>query len=455
MKFFAQKKDGWFLGRGYRHFDHPLSFKTAKKFVISPRKVAQHNFHPLLSYTKTVRRFKGFDEKGEGIVDNKERLICYACHKDAQIFAYYAHKLEEKYKSLRIKLGIDNCVLAYRSGKGNNISMANSAFEEIKNRQSCSVMAFDISGFFDNIDHKNLKKNWCRVLEKKELPEDHYNIFRSITHFSRVDLKECLNALNLSETELLGSTKPLCNDEDFHLKICGRHPSYKKLIINNQEPYKNRDESTKWKNFGIPQGTSISALLSNIFMIDFDCAMQELALDLGATYLRYSDDILFICSTSQEDQIKKAVVTNIEKQGAKLKINESKTEIGRFEHSDNGLICSVKKGDKWVPGHIQYLGFYFDGQRKLLRHNTIARFQRKRKYMVRSARRKAKKFRKNKIRSKKLYSDLTTIGKKSMPSYAVRAAKLMKEDAIKKQIKNNVHDLNELIKQENDKLNNL
>src|SRR5579862_5899595 len=133
------KKDGWFISRGYRHFDYPLNFLTAKKIVTSIDKVKNHNFWPLLSYQKCERRFKGFKSDGTSRVRHKNRLICYATHLDAQIYAYYANTLEARYAALRRELGIDDCVLAYRSGKGCNIHMANAAFEEIKKRRSCIV----------------------------------------------------------------------------------------------------------------------------------------------------------------------------------------------------------------------------------------------------------------------------------------------------------------------------
>lgn len=77
--------------------------------------------------------------------------------------------LEKLYSSLRKETGIDECVLAYRPSKGCNIHMANEVFEEIKQRNNCLVLSFDISGFFDSIDHKKLKKqgNKLHINERK------------------------------------------------------------------------------------------------------------------------------------------------------------------------------------------------------------------------------------------------------------------------------------------------
>lgn len=51
---------------------------------------------------------------------------------------------------------------------------------------------------------------------------------------------------------------------------------------------------------GIPQGTPISALLSNIYMVDFDLKAKEIIDRLGGKYYRYCDDMLFI--TQPENQ---------------------------------------------------------------------------------------------------------------------------------------------------------
>ena len=443
------KKEGWFAGRTYRHFDHPLNFKSAQK-AVTPKSVKNHAFRPLISYEMSVRRFKGFNKDGSSNVSHKDRLICKAAHKDSQIFAWYAHELENKYATLRKELGIDDCVLAYRSGKGCNIHMANKAFEEVKRRNACSVIAIDISGFFDNIDHKKLKEKWCQVIGNDSLPEDHYKVFKAITRFSRVDQQQCLQALGLEGRDLKKSTKRLCSDKEFHQKICKRNQEEKSLVMLNADG-KNEDGSINWRSYGIPQGTPISAVLSNIFMIDFDLKMTAFANEIGGTYWRYSDDILVICPQNLEERAEQYVTELLQAQGKKLKINNTKTEVSRFEITGNNkFICSVRNKDgKWQKGRMQYLGFYFDGVRKMLRHQTIARYQRKMKYAVRNARRTALKFKKDKIRSKGLYRDLTDIGNRSMPAYAKRAGKAMSDENITKQLNSHRKKLTAYIEEQN------
>jgi len=127
--------------------------------------------------------------------------------------------------------------------------MANAAFEEVKKHDACSVIAIDISGFFDNLDHKKLKEKWCQVLGKNSLPDDHYKAFKAVTRFSRIDQKECLEALNLEEKDLKKSTKRLCSDKEFHQKICKRGLKEQSLIILNADE-KNENESINWRDYG-------------------------------------------------------------------------------------------------------------------------------------------------------------------------------------------------------------
>ncbi|MFK5281447.1 hypothetical protein ACI3PL_17985, partial [Lacticaseibacillus paracasei] len=51
---------------------------------------------------------------------------------------------------------------------------------------------------------------------------------------------------------------------------------------------------SKKHEIGIPQGTSMSAVLANVYMIPFDHAMKTLAQSYGGIYRRYSDDFVLL-----------------------------------------------------------------------------------------------------------------------------------------------------------------
>src|SRR5690606_13844326 len=84
-----------------------------------------------------------------------------------------------------------------------------------------------------------------------------------------------------------------------------RHAKQKNLRICTSEQFRNQVRATGMvvtnkEGCGIPQGSPISALLSNIYMIGFDAAMQAYATKQGGSYRRYCDDILLVLPQSKE-----------------------------------------------------------------------------------------------------------------------------------------------------------
>ena len=124
----------------------------------------------------------------------------YASHLDAHIYAYYSQQvIEPLYESLlKENTEIDQSVIAYRSipiaegekGSKNNIHFAKDVFDEVRRRENCVAILYDIENFFPTLDHKKLKLAWANALGKKSLPKDHYNLFKSVTKFSFVNLND-------------------------------------------------------------------------------------------------------------------------------------------------------------------------------------------------------------------------------------------------------------------------
>lgn len=219
------KIDGWYEKKKYPHFDLPLSYEHAQALVSNHQKIPSHSFHPFLAYEKETRRFKGRDKR-TGTLDSsvKKRPIKYAAHKDGYIYSYYAKKISESYEARVNALGIDLNVIAYRSGKGNNVDFAKAAFDEIDRRGSCVAIALDISGFFDNIDHNNLKKEWCATIGQPKLPDDHFALFKSLTRWSEVNRDDCFARLkeHIPIFDHKNPPWPICNDNDFRRIIKGK-----------------------------------------------------------------------------------------------------------------------------------------------------------------------------------------------------------------------------------------
>ena len=406
-----EKRDGWYIRRHYRHFDLSLNFDDALALVSKPTAVAAHSFYPFLAYEKEERQLKRVHMRDKS--HKKKRPIRYAAHTDGYIFSYYAKQLAELYKNKLQALDLQEGVLAYLKGNGSNIEFARDAFNEVEKRDACVAITFDISSFFDSLDHALLKRRWCELLGQQTLPDDHYKIFRAITQYSYAQCDACYAALGIDEKNV--PTRLVKDAREYREKIRGN-----KLVITNNS------------SFGIPQGSPISALLSNIYMLSFDEKMQQMANKVGGYYRRYSDDILWICDAQHQAQIVALVQNEIKKMGAQLAIND-KTTITHFSRNATGQLEA--KGDRF-----QYLGFEFDGRQRLVRSSTLSRFWRRATYGVRYAKNRAKKAAKSsgnaKVFKRKLYRKFSHLGQSNFIQYAYRANEVIKgNSSIRGQVK--------------------
>lgn len=397
--------------RRYLHFDEPVRPQKVLGVVSNPKLVEKWQFLPLLQAPVITRKVKR-DTLGNLCRSNKERPICYASHKDAALYEYYSHLLNVQYENLLSISGFSDSVTAFRVGLGKcNIHFASTAFTEISSRSTCTVLAFDIKGFFDSLDHDLLKRMWCKVLGVDKLPPDHFQVFRSVTKYAYVDRDALYNRLSISKNNPRAhSRRQICSISEFRDVVRAE-----RFIKKNENCY------------GIPQGLPISAVLSNIYLYDFDDHIESSCKDMGAVYFRYCDDILIIAPSSKSANIKDLVNTEVAK--VKLTIQEAKTSI-------HGFVA----GEKVKGKPLQYLGFTFDGKNKLLRNAGITRYYARMRAAVRLAdkTRKANDKRlmiKTKIKTKKIFKKFTYLGKKTYLSYAFRSSELMGDNGIKAQVK--------------------
>lgn len=383
-------KTPWFRRRTYAHFDLPCSEAEAVALADDPTRVCQHAFYPFIAFELSMRRFRG------GVVrPKKKRPLRIAAHRDSHIFARYAWHLGLAYESAIKGTDLEKCVLAYRRGRGSTIDFANEAFNEIVRQKDCVAVALDLQSFFDNIDHHVLKQQWARVIGVVQLPADHYAVYRAMTRYAWVDRAACFAALGIDEDDV---PRPLCDAAAFRARIRGAG-----LIQINKKP------------FGIPQGSPMSAVLSNIYMLPFDEAMSATAKKIGGFYRRYCDDILWIVKPEYRDFIVEEVGESLKLQGGELHINSAKTTVSAF------VWGSLATGDPL----LQYLGFTFDGSVRRLRPQTLSKFWRKVVYGVRAAKRRARKAAlkggDGRLYKRKIYRRFTHLGKRNFLTYARRA----------------------------------
>lgn len=461
------KVRSWLKPRGYVHFTKKITREDhgfLHGFVSNPKTVAEHSFFPLIHKPIITRRYKsvsiaGKSTKAHSYIDPssgkkkstaKKREIFYSTHLDAYVYSYYCQEVLSPLFEAEIAKtpGLTDCVSAYRkipvypgaTNNKNNIHFADDVFKFIKGYGECVAMTFDVSKFFDSLNQKKLKQAWCSLLDRKSLPDDHHNIFKSLTRASYVEYYAVLKEFGIKNQNKLRSNKNIsfCNDaNEFRKRV-----RTKGLI--KQHPHMNDDG----EYVGIPQGTPISAFLSNLYLLEFDKMMrQEIEINLGGLYRRYSDDIVIVCRPKFAKAAKKQVMNGISEK-FDLTINEDKVETSTFKHEGPKLVCDIP---------LVYLGFEFDGQRALIKSASISKFYRQLKRAVKSQARKAlhNKLALNgtedtaRIFKHDLYKSFSHLGSKGQDRnfivYAYEAARIMKEDGIRKQLTQAWPNLNEEI----------
>ena len=413
------KQKDWFKPRGYLHIDNKIKSEN-RGFIVGmiqdPNYVAHHAFMPLLYKTVKQRRYKAIekDEDGVSVSSHKKlnekgfkestaklRPIHYASHIDSQIYAYYANQIiAPRYESILKEQGkLSECITAYRkilSPDGlknkNNVHFANDIFEEIKRRGECAAVAFDIKSFFSSLDLRILKERWQFVMGTDKLDEAHYNIFKSVTAFRYIHLDELrIKGKGFDEKRIANYRQ--CGIESFFGDLQELRDKIKSREIHVQKNYFRNKQTNKPE--GIPQGLPISAILANLYMLEFDKEIYtKLVIDRDCYFRRYSDDIVVVCKVELIDEVIKIVSDTIKGEKANLRIADEKTEICKFKNiiiGDQERLQVYKSNGKEFKENVPfvYLGFEFYGYQKLLKSASLARFYRRMKESVRKHSRRA------------------------------------------------------------------
>jgi len=437
----SRKVEENFAAKRYQHFDHRFDFPRQKdkirRLVADPELLAAHPFLPLLKVIIKTPRFRYNEKKAKLALGIKTRPISFAGHFDTYIYSYYASALNDRYQDYIHREDFDETVLAYRTdleGKC-NIQFSRDAFREIQKRGSCAAVALDIKGYFDSIDHRLLKEKWRKVLGVEELPPDQYAIYRSLTRYAYVNKNTFLRHFGIHLRKL--ERKPTLLH---HLGTGSFQEKFQVLRDTNiivKSSSHALTEDGKKRYYGIPQGLAISALLSNVYLIDYDQMMSKKAKDEGFYYRRYCDDILIVCDIGRGQELQQFAVDAIE--SYHLTIQEKKQELIYLMPNSKGEIRAFN-GRKLMEDHptlqtpeeeqryyksLQYLGFEFNGQDSFIRAGSISRYHRKMKgrilktvYMAYSENAKG-----DRIFLQKLYHRYSHLGKRNFPRYAYTAAK--------------------------------
>ena len=342
--------------KGYTHFDtRKKDYWNYLAKIKNPKWIERHAFYPFIHYQEEKKKFNGTE-----LITKSPRDIRYSAHIDRYIYEYYNEKLSIKYNKYAKNIGVNQASIAYRTNlHKSNIHFSRDVFKFLHNKKDAFIMVADFSNFFDNLDHRYLKERLKEVLGVETLPNDYYKVFKSITKYSYIEYEDILHELNLTHKELTKLKKEQLFETEEFRKFKKNH------IHTNRESY------------GIVQGSAISSVMSNIYMIKFDKQINDLVTSNDGIYRRYSDDIIIVIP----DISKATILYN--------KIMNIKSDIPRLDLSPEKTKCFIKQNDnikevnifekKIVKDNtiINYLGFSYNGTTVKIREKTVSKYFRK------------------------------------------------------------------------------
>ena len=334
----------------YAHFDLrvSLSMPSIRKYVMDRTKIVTHSFYPFIHFEKKNSRY---GKKGP----KKPRELYYCSHLDRCVYQRYAFLLNYQYNIWACENNIDDVAIAYRDSLGkNNIDFAKDAFDAIRSFPQCFILVGDFTNFFDNLEHQYLKKMMCEVLGVERLPQDYFSVFKNITRFSSWDWKDIVKAAGENIAER-GVRKKI---------------NSKETVLTKEQFQKNKKDIKKnISGVGVPQGSPISAVLSNIYMIKFDKDIKRYVICKGGIYMRYSDDFIIVLPYERDAEIAdftSYIFSYVESMKGLIDLQKEKTSC--YTYKDE----VIYEGDQ--PSSINYLGFLFDGKSIRIRPRAITKY---------------------------------------------------------------------------------
>lgn len=377
-----------FVGQRNLHFDGKISLKdieAGSHYITNTLQdgdlLAKHKYLPFIRNDRREREYKYKPYSShlpheERYPTVKNRKLMYASHKDACIYSFYNYSIGRKYEKMLASSGIEDNVTAYRSiprshtdyrGKS-NIELSTEAFGFLKGSRPLAVLTMDIEHFFDNLEHEFLKEAWLHVVGRNSLLNDEATLLKTLTDFRYVIKDEVFKSLGFQKKGNGAWRLPqktmqrgiICTPSEFseHIKKEG-------LIRKNKS------------GKGIPQGSPVSGLLANIYLIKFDIYMANLVEGHNnGLYRRYSDDILIIASPEKIADLYKSAADMIGRQ--KLRLKQSKTECFLWNPEGQGFLNITDRVDEHAKNTAKtqpsYLGMQYSGNSNpYIKSSTIIR----------------------------------------------------------------------------------
>lgn len=338
----------------YTHFDVKKHHKDYENRVENVAWVSKHGFYPFIHFSMKFNKYTN-DPQGKKYIKSKERDIFYAAHIDRYIYEYYGNRLNNKYNRYLKMNGISRVSTAYRNctpGKC-NIDFAKEVFEFIVKCEAAYIYVGDFTKFFDNLDHKYLKGKIKSVVGEESLDAADYAIYKNLTRFSYIEADDIEHETGMLRRDM--------RDLEKYFETAEFQAVKRKHLKKNTKDYQ------------IPQGSSISAVYANVYMVDFDKKINDFITAHKGMYRRYCDDIIMVIPMSEdnllrgEDKKITDFVYRVRDEIPRLDLNPEKTEHFFYE---NGVLEKIM-GESNL---INYLGFTFDGKNVRIRDKSLFKF---------------------------------------------------------------------------------
>ncbi|WP_159434545.1 reverse transcriptase/maturase family protein [Limosilactobacillus caccae] len=368
LREYLQRKNLKRTATTYKHFDKPLSnnirCKIINEIIQNNNYVSSYRHLPFIEFPIVFQKYNRKKRKY-----NKTRIISLPSHHDAFLYKIYSKILYKSYEYYLTQNKLSEIPIAYRTGHS-NITGARDAIDNIASQTSW-VIKGDFSHFFDNLNHDVLMKNVKKVIESidgGEFTDDWRSILKNLMDYRYIKLDDIINnpTYNLkNRTSYVKDLKELDN-----------------LIANNQLKV-----SRKHK-VGIPQGTALSAILANVYMVEFDEWIRKYLQRFNGFYRRYSDDFIIVIpdqefSIEKIREIEKTIIAK-SRNNLFLTIKESKTRLYYFDKNRREIFLLSSGSNTLDKSELNYLGFSFNGIAVNLRPKTIYKFHYKGKKAVNS-----------------------------------------------------------------------
>lgn len=379
-----KRRKNIFKNKMYAHFDNRKSIESVKDYVYNTKKVKEHSFLPFILDIHKMEKFnkenylenlKENVEEKKKVTKEKKRNIMFSSHLDRYIYQLYNHKLNNAYNYYAKQNGINKCSVAYRNNlKGkNNISFAHNVFKFILDTENSYILVGDFKDFFEGLEHKYLKRMICKVLGKSNLDEDYYAVFKNITKYTYFDLGDICKIKGIKRKDVYKHTENIdseTGEKEYVFEL--------EEIMTIEEINRYKAKYLHYNNkCGIPQGSAISSVLANIYMIDVDKKINDLVTSKNGLYRRYSDDFIVIIPNISKEEFEKIFnsIKEILNQNGNPVLKDEKTRVYYYEEEklkniNKDFLTSMQN----TKNELEYLGFCFTGDKIKIRDKTMSKF---------------------------------------------------------------------------------